>query len=173
MYKLIFYLYITSFLFFFNACENEGKDLLNDLNAFKEWSIDSKPNYNIPGDWKPLSSSTLASIVRLENEPLRIENDEFIADDIRELRVMAIINFKNDDYFLKEIDIERLYYIAEAQIFEKFEVILVSEGNASNSYKIMESIKNKLLLFKVNQNNVKVLFENISKENFLRVKILR
>ena len=111
--------------------------------------------------------------MRLKNEPLRIENDEFIADDIRELRVMAIINFKNDDYFLKEIDIERLYYIAEAQIFEKFEVILVSEGNASNSYKIMESIKNKLLLFKVNQNNVKVLFENISKENFLRVKILR
>ena len=173
MYKLIFYLYIASFLFLFNACENEGKDLLNDLNAFKEWSIDTKPNYNIPGDLKPLSSSTLASIVRLKNEPLRIENDEFIADDIRELRVMAIINFKNDDYFLKEIDIERLYYIAEAQIFEKFVVTLVSEGNASNSYKIMESIKNKLLLFKVNQNNVKVLFENISKENFLRVKILR
>ena len=173
MYKLIFYLYITSFLFLFNACEYEGKDLLNDLNTFKEWSIDTKPNYNIPGDFKPLSSSTLASIVRLENEPLRIKNDEFIADDIRELRVMAIINFTNDDYFLKEIDIERLYYIAEAQIFEKFEIILVSEGNASNSYKIMESIKNKLLLFKVNQNNVKVLFENISKENFLRVKILR
>ena len=173
MYKLIFYLYITSFLFLFNACEYEGKDLLNDLNTFKEWSIDTKPNYNILGNPKPLSSSTLASIVRLENEPLRIDNDEFIADDIRELRVMAIINFKNDDYFLKEIDIERLYYIAEAQIFEKFEVILVSEGSAINSYKIMESIKNKLLLFNVNQNNVKVLFENISKENFLRVKILR
>ena len=102
MYKLIFYLYITSFLFLFNACENESKDLLNDLNAFKKWSIDTKPNYNIPSDFKPLSSSTLASIVRLENDPLVI-NDEFIADDIRELKVLAIINFENDDYFLKEI----------------------------------------------------------------------
>jgi len=173
MHKLIFYLYIASFLFLFNACENNGKDLLNDLNAFKEWSIDTKPNYNIPGKPKPLSSITLASIVRLENEPFGIEKDEFIVDDIKELRVMAIITFKNDDYFLKEIDIERLYYIAEAQIFEKFEVIIVSEGNTTNSYKIMESIKNKLLLFKVNQNNVKILYENISKENFLRVKILR
>ena len=46
---------------------------------------------------------------------------------------MAVINVKGDPFLLSDNDTERLYYIAQAQIYENFKVIIVSEGDAINT----------------------------------------
>ena len=86
---------------------------------------------------------------------------------------MAVINVKGDPFLLSDNDTERLYYIAQAQIYENFKVIIVSEGDAINTKDIISSIKQQLLSFDVDPSYIQVMFDNSAKKDFLRVKILR
>lgn len=163
--------YIFVFFILLYGCEG----YLKEINDLATWTLETKPNFDLPETSKPLSSSTLTSIVRLKYDSGNkdSDDDDFIEEDINASKVMAIINVKGDPILLSDDDIERLYYIAQAQIYENFKVIIVSEGDAINTKDITSSIKQQLLSFDVDPSYIQVMFDNSAKKDFLRVKILR
>jgi len=162
--------YIFVFFILLYGCEG----YLKEINDLATWTFETKPNFDLPETSKPLSSSTLASIVRLKYDSVNKDSDDdFIAEDINASKLMAVINVKGDPFLLSDNDTERLYYIAQAQIYENFKVIIVSEGDAINTKDITSSIKQQLLSFNVDPSYIQVMFDNSAKKDFLRVKILR
>ena len=162
--------YIFVFFILLYGCEG----YLKEINDLATWTLETKPNFDLPETSKPLSSSTLASIVRLKYDSVNKDSDDdFIAEDINASKLMAVINVKGDPFLLSDNDTERLYYIAQAQIYENFKVIIVSEGDAINTKDITSSIKQQLLSFNVDPSYIQVMFDNSAKKDFLRVKILR
>lgn len=171
MSKLNNILLFTSLLILFASCENT----IEEFNDFVDWSIQAKPQNNIPIDLKPISSDTLAAIIKLERESnnQELEEDDFLKEDINASRVLALIQFNENDSFISETDFKKLYYIAQAQQSEMFKIILVSEGNLGNTSHFTESITKQLLAYDVDPNNIQIMFDNRDKKDFLRVKILR
>lgn len=162
--------YIFVFFVLLYGCEG----YLKEINDLATWTLETKPNFDLPETSKPLSSSTLASIVRLKyDSDKKDSDDDFIVEDINASKIMAIINIKGDPSLLSDNDIERLYYVAQAQIYENFKVIIVSEGDSINTKDITSLIKQQLLSFDVDPSYIQIMFDNSAKKDFLRVKILR
>ena len=162
--------YIFVFFVLLYGCEG----YLKEINDLATWTLETKPNFDLPETSKPLSSSTLASIVRLKyDSDNKDSDDDFIVEDINASKIMAIINIKGDPSLLSDNDIERLYYVAQAQIYENFKVIIVSEGDSINTKDITSLIKQQLLSFDVDPSYIQIMFDNSTKKDFLRVKILR
>ena len=162
--------YIFVFFVLLYGCEG----YLKEINDLATWTLETKPNFDLPETSKPLSSSTLASMVRLKyDSDNKDSDDDFIVEDINASKIMAIINVKGDLSLLSDNDIERLYYVAQAQIYENFKVIIVSEGDSINTKDITSLIKQQLLSFDVDPSYIQIMFDNSAKKDFLRVKILR
>ena len=54
--------YIFVFFVLLYGCEG----YLKEINDLATWTLETKPNFDLPETSKPLSSSTLASMVRLK-----------------------------------------------------------------------------------------------------------
>ena len=169
MKKLSNYIFVIFVLLY--GCDG----YLKEINDLANWTLETKPNFDLLETPKPLSSNTLASIVRLkyDSDNEDSEDDNFVTEDINASKIMAIINVKDDQSLLSDNDIERLYYIAQAQIYENLKIIIVSEGDVINSKDITSSIKQQLLSFDVDPSYIQIMFDNSAKKDFLRVKILR
>ena len=171
MHKVVCFLCLIGIQCLMAACENEGKEILDEINSFYEWSFDTKPHYATPGDIRPISSNTLAAIVKMENE--FSETDLKNNENNEDFKIIAIIDFEDNRYTLTDRDIERLYYIAQAQIYEKFEIKIVSEGAISETLEVIELIQAKLLSYEVDPSYIQINYENFHRDDFLRVKILK
>ena len=91
--------YIFVFFVLLYGCEG----YLKEINDLATWTLETKPNFDLPETSKPLSSSTLASIVRLKyDSDKKDSDDDFIVEDINASKIMAIINTIKSKFLLEK-----------------------------------------------------------------------
>ena len=150
-------------------------DSIKDLEEFVDWSLDTTPMENISDNKSILSSDTLVAMVKLEQD-IKGDNelDLFTEEDVNLSRVLAIINIdKQVENKLDEKELERLEYVAQAQIQEEFDISIVSELHKNSSEKITEQIKKFLLSYNVKPIYIKIIFGNLNRNDSFRIKILK
>ena len=64
--------YIFVFFILLYGCEG----YLKEINDLATWTLETKPNFDLPETSKPISSSTLASIVRLKYDSVNKDSDD-------------------------------------------------------------------------------------------------